>query len=162
MLTFADVFEALTGVRLPEASLIISEASINSRQAIPASLFFAFPGERVDGHDFIEDAFRHGAQAAVIQKDVPGSYPIVDLRGEPPSPGFSLARTALLAAGRRHSDPGPAAHRPLLAAQAELRVIGITGSVGKSTTKELIAEVLSQRYHTLKTRATSTMKLACR
>lgn len=149
MLTFADVFEALTGVRLPKASLIISEASIDSRQVIPASLFFAFPGERVDGHDFIEDAFRHGAQAAVIQKDVPCSYPSIDLRGEPPSAGFILPEPPFLL---RVEDSIQALQRiaHFWRRKQNVRVIGVTGSVGKSTTKELIAEVLSQRYHTLK------------
>ena len=47
MLTLADLLKALTGHEIEGASLIISEASIDSRQVIPASLFFALPGERV-------------------------------------------------------------------------------------------------------------------
>jgi UDP-N-acetylmuramoyl-tripeptide--D-alanyl-D-alanine ligase len=150
VLTFADVFEALTGTRVAGASLIISEASIDSRQAIPASLFFALPGERVDGHNYIRAAFELGAHAAVIQKDLPTfNFPTIDLR-QPnaledlvlPDPPFLLrvddslkALQSIARFWRRKNN---------------VRVIGITGSVGKSTTKELVTEVLSQRYHTLK------------
>ena len=149
MLTFADVFEALTGARVAGASLIISEASIDSRQAIPASLFFALPGERVDGHAFIEDAFKQGAQAAVIQQDVDLPYPVFDLR-----PGRLLEKIDLpeIPFLLRVEDSLKALQTiaGFWRKKVNVRVVGITGSVGKSTTKELVAEVLSQRYHTLK------------
>jgi UDP-N-acetylmuramoyl-tripeptide--D-alanyl-D-alanine ligase len=149
VLTFADVFEALTGIRSTGASNIICEASIDSRQAIPASLFFALPGEHVDGHNYIEDAFQHGAQAAVIQRDVPGSYPVIDLREGSFSAEMVLPDSPFLI---RVEDSLKAmqtiAH--FWRRKLNVRVVGITGSVGKSTTKELVAEVLSQRYPTLK------------
>ncbi len=63
MLTLADAIEALTNTRL-NANAVITEAIIDSRQAIPGSLFVAIPGERLDGHDFIEDAFKRGASFA--------------------------------------------------------------------------------------------------
>ncbi|HSV86541.1 MAG TPA: Mur ligase domain-containing protein, partial [Levilinea sp.] len=61
MLTLADILEALTGQKKPLPSLFISEATIDSRQAIPASMFVALPGEKTDGHDYVEEAFRRGA-----------------------------------------------------------------------------------------------------
>ena len=72
MLTLADVLEAITrdAVRIPNATAVINEAIIDSRQAIPASLFVAIPGEKVDGHDFIADAFKRGASFALIQKEI--------------------------------------------------------------------------------------------
>ena len=149
MLTFADVFEALTGARVAGASLIISEASIDSRQAIPASLFFALPGDRVDGHAFIEDAFKQGAQAAVIQQDVDLAYPVIDLRSGHLPKNSSLPEIPFLL---RVEDSLKALQTiaGFWRKKLNVRVVGITGSVGKSTTKELVAEVLSQRYHTLK------------
>jgi UDP-N-acetylmuramoyl-tripeptide--D-alanyl-D-alanine ligase len=55
-------------VRPPNATAVITEAAIDSRQVIPGSLFVAIPGENVDGHNFIDDAFKRGASFALIQK----------------------------------------------------------------------------------------------
>ncbi|MBE0671687.1 MAG: UDP-N-acetylmuramoyl-tripeptide--D-alanyl-D-alanine ligase [Anaerolineales bacterium] len=150
MLTLADALEALTSVRPPNISAVITEAAIDSRQVIPGSLFVAVPGESVDGHDFIADAFKRGASFALIQKDVPASFLTLDLRGGLP-------------ADLPHKFDSPLCLRvdnTISALQQiarfwrrklDLRVIGITGSVGKSTSKEMIAEVLGTRYRTLKT-----------
>lgn len=151
MFTFADVFEALTGARIAGASLMISEASIDSRQALPASLFFALPGEHVDGHAYIEDAFQHGALAAVIQHDVDLPYTQLDLRGSAPVEGLQMPQPPFLL----RVDDSLHALQTIAGfwrRQLTLRVIAITGSVGKSTTKELVAEVLSRRYQTLKSK----------
>ena len=80
MLTLADVLEALTGVRPTRAGQIITEATVNSRQAIPGSLFVAMPGEHVDGHDFVESAFKRGAVLALVQKDLGNRLPVVNLQ----------------------------------------------------------------------------------
>src|SRR5512147_1800026 len=79
MLTLADALEALTNFR-PIATTVITEAVIDSRQVIPGSLFVAVPGEKVDGHDFIEEAFRRGASFTLSQRDVNGSFRSLDLR----------------------------------------------------------------------------------
>jgi len=149
MLTLADILEALTGKKIESPSLYISEATIDSRQAIPASMFIALPGEKTDGHDFVEQAFQRGAHLALVQNDLSAQFNTLDLRpGKwtepitiPAEPFCLLVDDSLLALQtiarfwRR---------------KLNLRVIGITGSVGKSTTKELVAEVLSQRFHTFK------------
>ncbi|PIV26250.1 MAG: UDP-N-acetylmuramoylalanyl-D-glutamate--2,6-diaminopimelate ligase, partial [Anaerolineae bacterium CG03_land_8_20_14_0_80_58_20] len=150
MLTLADALEALTNSR-PPANHIITEAAIDSRQVIPGSLFVALPGENADGHDFVEAAFKRGASYALIQRDVDASLRTLDLRG-----GFADSLDSLTL------DP-PLCLRvdnSLSALQqiarfwrrklTDLRVIGITGSVGKSSTKEMVAETLGQRYRTLK------------
>jgi UDP-N-acetylmuramoyl-tripeptide--D-alanyl-D-alanine ligase len=80
LLTLADVFEALTNNRPGMAMPVITEAVIDSRQVIPGCLFIAFKGEHVDGHDFIQDVFRQGASFALIEHDIPGSFPCIDLR----------------------------------------------------------------------------------
>lgn len=146
MLTLADALEALTTTR-PETKHVITEAAIDSRQVIPGSLFVAFPGERVDGHDFVGDAFQKGASFALIQRDIGASFRTLDLRSPLPAdidlePPLCLRVENSLAALQQIAR--------FWRRKLELRVIGITGSVGKSSTKEMVAEVLSQRYRTLK------------
>ncbi len=148
MLTVADIFEALTQSR-PTAPQIISEASIDSRQVIPAALFVALQGQQQDGHQYINDAFRRGAQAVLIEKEVESQYPIIDLRNNqlPENlPTFDQP-VALWVTNTLEALQKIAA---FWRRKLNIRVIGITGSVGKSTTKELIAEVLSQKYRTLR------------
>jgi len=150
MLTLADALEAITQVR-PATETVITEAVIDSRQTIPGSLFIAIPGEKVDGHDFIDSAFKRGATFALIQRDVDDSFRTLDLRSVSSTDSY---------AGVDFSTPLCLRVDNTVAAlqqiarfwrrQLNLRVIGITGSVGKSTTKEMVAEVLSTRYRTLK------------
>jgi UDP-N-acetylmuramoyl-tripeptide--D-alanyl-D-alanine ligase len=150
MLTLGHLVEALTGSRPEGLTLSISGAAIDSRQVEPGMLFVALPGEHLDGHDFVSDAFTRGAALALVQRDSCSEYLQVDLR----SGSISESLSGL--------DQGPAClivKDTLQALQAiarywrrksDVRVIGITGSVGKSTTKEVVAEVLNQRYKTLK------------
>lgn len=149
MLTLADVLEALTGTWLEAASLSISEAAIDSRQVIPASMFVALPGERVDGHNYVDAAFQRGAGLALVQQDLSARFPTVDLRSGCLTPDFTVPQPpfCLLVNDSLQALQASAAH---WRRKLDVRVIGITGSIGKSTTKELTAEVLSQRYHTLK------------
>lgn len=150
MLTLADVLEALTSVRPANINAVITEAAIDSRQVIPGSLFVAIPGESVDGHNFIGDAFKRGASFALIQRDVDASFLTLDLRGDlPASLSFEVDKPLCLRVDNTISALQQIARfwRKKL---SNLRVVGITGSVGKSTTKEMIAEVLSARYRTLK------------
>ncbi len=68
---------------------VITEATVDSRQVIPGALFVAIPGERVDGHDFVAEAFQRGASFAFIQHDLPEPFPTLDLRA-----GFDAAALA--------------------------------------------------------------------
>ena len=149
MLTLAEALEAITSVRIPNAATVITEAAVDSRQVIPGSLFVAIPGEKVDGHDFIADSFRRGASFALIQKDVPASFPTLDLRA-----GLSADAPLMLDSPLCLRVDNTVSALQQIARfwrrKLELRVIGITGSVGKSTTKEMVAEVLGMRYRTLK------------
>jgi len=151
MLILADALEAITrdAVRIANATAVITEAAIDSRQVIPGSLFVAIPGENVDGHDFIADAFKRGASFALIQKEMPASFRTLDLRTDllTESP-LDLSLPLCL-----RVDNTVAALQQIARfwrRKLDLRVIGITGSVGKSTTKEMIAEVLGTRYRTLR------------
>ena len=149
MLTFADALEALTGLRPEHAATVITEAAIDSRQVIPGSLFVAIPGERADGHDFVGEAFRRGASFALIQRDVDASLRTLDLRGGlTADPAFDLNSPLCLRVDNTVTALQKIAR--FWRRKLNLRVVGITGSVGKSTTKEVVAQVLSQRYRTLK------------
>ena len=147
MLTLADVLEALTGTRPSRTSLLISEAAVDSRQVIPAAMFVALPGERADGHDYVGQAFDRGANLALVQKDLTGQFPCIDIRDFPegltiPNSPFCLRVENSLEALQKIAG--------FWRRKLDVKVIGITGSVGKSTTKEVTASVLGRRYHTLK------------
>lgn len=153
MLTLADALEALTNFR-PQAASVITEAVIDSRQVIPGSLFVAIPGEKVDGHDFIGEAFRRGASFALIQRDAgaDASYRTLDLRSVTSADSWLGADfTSPLCLRVDNTVTALQQIARFWRRKLDLRVVGITGSVGKSTTKEMIAEVLSTRFRTLKT-----------
>ncbi len=150
MFNLSDLLEAVTGKRPKQALLVIPEAAIDSRQVIPGGMFIALPGENVDGHNYVNAAFGRGASLALIQHALAdNSLQVLDLsKGKLPDPLIlpeppfcirvkdglkTLQETARIVRDR-----------------SKVKVIGITGSVGKSTTKELVTEVLAQRYHTLK------------
>lgn len=152
MLTIADAIEALTNIR-PSASTVITEAAIDSRHVIPGSLFVAIPGEKADGHDFIGEAFKRGASFALIQRDAvaDASFRTFDLRSlssTESTPALDLATPMCLRVENTVTALQQIAR--FWRRKMDVRVIGVTGSVGKSTTKEMIAEVLTTRYRTLK------------
>lgn len=124
---------------------------IDSREAGPGSIFFAFEGERVDGHDYVEDAFERGAVAAVIERDVTLAQRVDTLDVSKARAGEGALATPLLIRV-------PAVLTALQDAarwwrrQRDVRVLGITGSVGKTTTKEMVAQVLSTRYDVTRSR----------
>ena len=149
MLKLADALEALTNRRPDGNTPVITEAAIDSRQVIPGSLFVAIPGERVDGHDFVADAFKRGASFALIEREVDASFHTLDLRADLNTDSIpDLTQPICLYVDNTVNALQQIAR--FWRRKLDLRVIGITGSVGKSTTKETVAEVLSQRYRTLK------------
>ena len=149
MLRLADVIEALGNQRPNNAEQVITQAVIDSRNAIPGCLFVALPGERVDGHDYIAQAFEQGANFALVEKDLSAQFSQIDLRSMPFNqdldevefPACLLVEDSLTALQQVAR---------FWRAKLDVEVIGITGSVGKSTTKEMVAEILSHRYSTLK------------
>jgi len=104
--------------------------SIDSRTVRPGELFFAVKGDRFDGHDFVHQALERGAVSAVVRKDQLARYAV---------------KTCLLAV-----DDTLIALQTLATAVRRLwgnPAIGITGSVGKTTTKDAVAHLLSIRYN---------------
>ncbi|MGB2909651.1 MAG: UDP-N-acetylmuramoyl-tripeptide--D-alanyl-D-alanine ligase [Anaerolineales bacterium] len=149
MLIQADVIEALCDHRPAWAQERVTGAVVDSRQASQGCLFVAVTGERVDGHNFVHQAFDQGAKLAFIQKDLTSQFRVLDLRikmkgkiQEVFEAPFCIRVDDTVAALQETAR--------FWRQKLEPRVIGITGSVGKSTTKEVTAEVLNQRYRTLK------------
>jgi UDP-N-acetylmuramoyl-tripeptide--D-alanyl-D-alanine ligase len=153
VILLADVLEALTGISPAMARQPVGEGVIDSRQASPGSIFVALPGEHHDGHDFVGEAFAAGAQFAIVKREMGSEFKTLDLR-LPIQPDDLSDRLNELEAPFciRVQNPLSALQRvaEFWRAKLDVKVIGITGSVGKSTTKEVVAEVLSQRYATLK------------
>lgn len=120
-----------TGGELCGDNLIISDISLDSRQISPETLFIAVKGERFDAHDFINEVQANGAKAVMCHKKVDCSIPVIYVKD---------TKKALLDLAReyRKSIDG-------------LKVIGLTGSVGKTTTKEMTYCVVSKKYNAIKT-----------
>ena len=145
-LTIAAIIEAITGARPDGYQDVISDAMIDSRLASPGSLFVAIKGENTDGHDHLAEAFELGSMLALIDRDVDPEFRVVDLTQKADVEAVELP----LCLRVKNTVEALQAVAKFWREQLDLRVIGITGSVGKSTTKELVAEVLQQRYRTHK------------
>ena len=158
MLALADVLEAITGTRPEGASLIISEVSIDSRQVIPAGLFVALPGKPVNGHDFVADSFSRGAHLAIVQQDFSGQFSTLDLRSGS-LPADLIIPEAPICILVEDSLKTLQVIARFWRRKLDARVIAVTGSLGKSTTKDLIADVLCQRYRTLKNQGSLDYKI---
>lgn len=122
---------AALGISYPVAEGVVSSICTDSREAASGSLFVAIPGERVDGHKYINVALSQGASLALAERE--GDYPadrvlLVD-----------NTVTAMLALAAWYRD------------RMSATVVAITGSVGKTTTKDMIAAVLSTQFRTVKT-----------
>ena len=109
----------------------VSSVVIDSRKAEKDSLFVAIKGARVDGHSFIPQVMEKGALCAVSEQDL----------GDVPYPYIKVGSCE-----QALKDIAEHYRRSL-----DIRVVGISGSVGKTSTKEMIASVLGQKFNVLKT-----------
>ncbi len=137
MITAAEVTESLGSLLLearPAGARRFRRAVVDSRQAGRGDLFVALPGARRDGHEFVPEALARGARGLLV-REAPDAPPGVAVFVA----SDTLAALQRLAAGRRD--------------RRRAKVIGITGSVGKTTTKEITAAVLGARYPVLKNEA---------
>ena len=147
MLTVADVIEAQTGQRPPAAEAIALGGAVHdSRDAYPGALFVALPGEHVDGHDYVAAAFEGGCAAALVERPLDGLTNL-DLRSaEAPDAAIQAPLCLVVEDSLQALQQAARFWR----AKLDLCVVGITGSVGKTTSKELIADVLGQQFNTFK------------
>jgi UDP-N-acetylmuramoyl-tripeptide--D-alanyl-D-alanine ligase len=133
----AEDLRRLTGGRLLRTSpRPIRGAAVDSRLVEPGQVFVALPGERTDGHRYLAEAAVAGATALVVSRPVPDA--VLDALGDVTVLSVSDAVVALgaLAAGWR--------------ARFDPLVVGVTGSIAKTSTKEAIAAVLGTTYRTLR------------
>jgi UDP-N-acetylmuramoyl-tripeptide--D-alanyl-D-alanine ligase len=121
------------GYRVAEGPDVdVTGGAADSRKVTPGDLFTAFPGENSDGNMFVADALRNGAVAAICERAPEGEWP---------------GRTVVVADNATRA-VGELAHAWRM--ECGPRVVGITGTVGKTTAKELTAATLSQRFRTHK------------
>ncbi|MEO8511038.1 MAG: UDP-N-acetylmuramoyl-tripeptide--D-alanyl-D-alanine ligase [Chloroflexota bacterium] len=128
-----DELLAVTRGRLlaPTETTSFSLVSVDSRHIIPGSLFVALRGERVDGHGFVADALAAGAAAALVAHPVLAPIGCAVIQVADP-----LTALQELAASRRR--------------RSSVRVVGITGSTGKTIAKEVVADVLARTHRVLR------------
>jgi len=120
-----------------------SSVSIDSRNVTDGCLFFALEGEKTDGHCFVEDAFNKGAAAAVVREGKLNSF---NLENAAKKAGRDLIVVENTLKGLQDSA------KAYLCKFPKLRKIGITGSCGKTTTKEIAAAIISAEKNTVMNR----------
>ncbi len=133
-MTLKAAAEAAHATLLHPADVTVHGACSDNRQVRSGDIFVAIKGERADGHDFAAAAVQAGAAAVLAERD--------PFDGKPAAPVL-LADSSVAALGR-------IAHAWREAFEG--RVVGITGTAGKTTTKELLAHILSQHGKTAKNR----------
>ncbi len=108
----------------------ISSVSIDSRSISEDTLFVALKGEKTDGHDYIEKAYENGAVAVLCEKKIDSQKPFIVVENTQKALG-ELAK--------------------YYKKKFKIKTVSVTGSVGKTTTKDMIFSVMNTQYHTLKT-----------
>ncbi|MBE6827746.1 MAG: UDP-N-acetylmuramoyl-tripeptide--D-alanyl-D-alanine ligase [Ruminococcaceae bacterium] len=129
-LDLKTVAEWCGGTLEGDAGILIDNVSIDSRQINGTTLFFAIVGERFDAHGFIPDVEKNGAAAVVCHKKVECGIPVIYVED---------TKKAFLELAKNYRKSLP------------VTVIGLTGSVGKTTTKEMTYAVVSKKFNAIKT-----------
>ena len=134
-LTLENIAKACGGIYVGSEEMKDREVQgivTDSRKAEPGFLFVPIKGARVDAHDFIDSVMEKGALCTLTEKDLgKKSFPYIKVHS-------SLQAVKDIA--------------EFYLKQLDIPVVGITGSVGKTSTKEMIAAVLEQKYNVLKTK----------
>ncbi len=128
-LALSKIAEFLSATGEFEWNAVAHGYSIDSRSIQPGELFFAVKGERMDGHDFVQQALQQGAVAAVIRKDQLTRFPVKS-HLIPVDDPLGALQTLATAVRRLWGK----------------KIVAITGSVGKTTTKEAVAHLLAIKY----------------
>jgi len=109
----------------------ITKISTDSRKLTPGDLFIAIKGDRFDGHNFIDEVIKKGAKAIIVSRDIKPDLPVTTLK----------VNDTLIALGKI---------AVYYRQKFKIPLVAITGSNGKTTTKEMLAHLLSQKFTTLK------------
>lgn len=129
MFSVENIVQATRGQLLQGNDVEITGIAIDSRAVKRGDLFVAITGEKTDGHLYIQKAVDKGARAVLVEKPVSTDVPVI------------LTTSTVYALGRLAQ---------WYRNQFNIPVVGITGSVGKTTTKEMMASVLASRFSVLK------------
>ncbi|MDD3569864.1 MAG: UDP-N-acetylmuramoyl-tripeptide--D-alanyl-D-alanine ligase [Lachnospiraceae bacterium] len=131
-MTLGEICSAVNGrfLKTCDRNLKIEKLTTDTREIEKGSLFIPFQGDNFDGHDFIEQAFEKGALCCFSQKKIEAKGIIILV--EDTRKAFRMLAMYYLTL-------------------FNVKVVGITGSVGKTTTKDMIASVLEEKYKVLKT-----------
>ena len=121
-LTVSEIAFATNAQEPIEAQELICSMTWDSREVRPGDLYVALPGERVDGHDFVESAVKAGAAAVLVSRPITADVPVIRVADT------AAALVDLAAFWRK---------------RLEGTVLGLTGSTGKTTTKNLVRDVLA-------------------
>ena len=139
--TAAEIAEITSGRLDADPGITPLSVVTDSREATPGSLYVAKPGEHADGHDFMEAAFAAGAVLALVERPVEApegtAYPSI------------VVADAVLAMGALAAEAVRRIRAARAAAGEQLTVVGITGSAGKTTTKDLLAGILATQGNTI-------------
>lgn len=135
-----DWLAKILGTNRPGDDTPFHRVSTDTRTIQPGDVFFALKGERFDGHDFVIEAFHKGAAAAVVEHYYNKVGPCLVV------PNTLEALQQFAAHHRR---------------QFTAAVIAITGSCGKTTSKDLVAALLETKYQTVKTKGNSNNEIGC-
>ena len=134
-LSVREVLKATKGVLLDgSAEFLVDSVSINSKKIKKGAVFVPIMGENVDGHGFIEEAFEAGAVATLISKN--------DVVAKKKDKAYIKVKDTKLALQQLAE---------YYRKKFDIPIIGVTGSVGKTSTKEMIASALSARFNVYKT-----------
>lgn len=136
-ISLQEVIEAVDGELVKNGEVNrFSKVSIDSRRVNTGDIFFALEGENFDGHNYLQGAIEKGAKLCIVHHEaidlnkIPKDTSIIKVRN---------TREALLDLARYYRN------------KLKIKVIGITGSTGKTSTKDLVAAVLSEKYKVFKT-----------
>ncbi|SDB38637.1 UDP-N-acetylmuramoyl-tripeptide--D-alanyl-D-alanine ligase [Ruminococcaceae bacterium FB2012] len=128
-MSLSEIVSAVEGSFGYPSDMMISSISTDTRKITAGSVFIALKGDSFDGHDFAPDAMKLGAEAVITERQVEGAKCII--------------------VDSTHKALRDLAHYYRM--KFDIPLVGITGSVGKTTTKDMIACVLARKYKTLKT-----------
>lgn len=129
--TVSDIAKITGGTLIGEGKASVGAIVVDSRNVNTGDLFATFKGEKSDGHDYIPTAFEKGASCCLAEHAVEGAKGSVIVVDD--------VQSAIEKIGKACRE------------SLNIPIIGITGSVGKTTAKEMVWSVLSQRYNTMKT-----------
>ena len=130
-ITVQDIIIATGGELISgNKETVINSVSIDSREIFENTLFVALKGEKSDGHDYILKAFEKGAVAAISEKKIASSNALVLVENSSKALG-DIAK--------------------FYKKKFNIKTVAVTGSVGKTTTKDMLSAVMNMQYNTLKT-----------